>query len=405
MPDAIGESASSTPDPPFRKLVTLRRISDLRSLKQTRYEIASLDGWNVVVPQESYTVGELIVYFEIDCFLPGSDDRFWEYAASQGSQYYEGKHGYVVRTIMKHNRISQGIIMPLNTFPEINVKKRENLTNIYRGDLTQVEKALTEPDYAVLLNVRKFEQRFVDDEARIHGSSPIFLPQPGCDRSQNVVNLFQHYGDREFAVSEKLDGVPLTIYSVDVLSQWYNALPCDRDSQGGRRPGYGICGRYVDYAEDDEYLLWRTIRNQGIIEKIHRIGKHWKSNGNNFAIQGEFCGHFILGNSMGFGPGEHHFYAFGIYDIDNQRWLPQERMMEICKKLKIDHAPFIARTRLRDFAKGMDELLEKAEGKGVLGNKREGLVFKTIDQSFCFKVIANSWLLEYGHQKNSPDQW
>ncbi|KAM0819985.1 putative RNA ligase-domain-containing protein [Seiridium cardinale] len=108
---------------------------------------------------------------------------------------------------------------------------------------------------------------------------------------------------------------------------------------------------------------------------------------------------------MGFDSGQHHFYAFAIFDIDNQVWLPPQRTVEVCKNLAIDHAPVITRSKLGDFAKDVGELLHKAEGKGVRGNNREGLVLKALDNSFAFKVIANNWLLEYGHHKIKPDQW
>jgi hypothetical protein len=157
-------------------------------------------------------------------------------------------------------------------------------------------------------------------------------------------------------------------------------------------------------------LHWRAERDQKIIEKIPRIGLLYSKPGGgpssgNFAIQGELCGHSILHNSMGFKKGKHHFYAFGIYDIDNQCWLPPAKTVEICQELNIDHAPVIACGRLRDFASDMGDLLQKAEGKGVHGKDREGLIFRALDRSFRFKVIANTWLLNYGKYKESQDQW
>ncbi|KAK6087164.1 cytochrome P450 [Seiridium cupressi] len=411
MDSSIKGSLVSSQNPPKRKLVTLRRISQLKPIKRSRWEVATVGGWNVVVAKGQHKIGEIVVYFEIDSFLPASNDRFWEYAISNASQEYEGQRGYVVRTIMRCDHISQGLIFPLNTFPEINVDKREELERNSNASPALVERAMMDLGYAELLGVIKFEQHFEDDDdSRVHGPSPIFFPQPGCDRAQNVVNLFQHYADKEFLVMQKLDGIPVTLYNVDTKSQWYNALPQDREGKLSPRPRYGLCGRFFDYVEEKDSLLWKTVRRQGIIEKLPRIAAHCASMGRkrgqgNFAVQREFCGEHILGNSMGFGSGQHHFYAFAIFDIDNQVWLPPQRTVEVCKNLAIDHAPVIARSKLGDFAKDVKELLHKAEGKGTRGNNREGLVFKALDNSFAFKVIVNNWSLEYGHHKITPDQW
>lgn len=404
------ELAITSHDPPQRKLVTIRRISQLTSIKRSRWEVATVGGWNVVVIKGQYSIGELVVYFEIDSFLPTSNERFWEYTRLHASQYYRGEQGYAVKTIMRLDHISQGLIFPLDEFPEININKRGELKNMIKDSPEKVEKAMMELDYAELLGVRKFEQRFEDDDAPIYGRSPIFFPQPGCDRAQNVVNLFEIYADKQFIVTEKLDGIPITIYNVEARSQWYKALPCDRDAQPCHRPCYGICDRWVDYLEEEDSIFWQTIRVQGVIERMQQIVTQrcipdQCQKLNNFAVQGEFCGDSVLSNSMGFEPDQHRFYAFGIYDITAQKWLPPEISVEICKTIGISHVPVIGRVKLKDFAKSVEELLAKAEGRGVLGRNREGLVFRTLDHSFGFKAIANSWLLEYGHHKTTPDQW
>lgn len=139
-------------------------------------------------------------------------------------------------------------------------------------------------------------------------------------------------------------------------------------------------------------------------ELAARLGG-WQGSSSSFAIQGELCGHSILQNSMGFKKGQHHFYVFGIYDIDKQRWLPPIKMIQVCKTLKLDHAPVVAQGKLQDLATDVDGILRMAEGKGVLGEDREGLIFRALDCSFSFKAIANSWLLKYGQYKTSPGQW
>ncbi|KAI1880571.1 hypothetical protein JX265_000811 [Neoarthrinium moseri] len=409
MGPPLPPSSAIMPRPPPRKLVTVRRISQLTQIKRSRFEVATVDGWNVVVEKGLYTIGELIVYFEIDSFLPEDDDRYWEYTISGSIQEYLGKRGTVVRTRLHQRHISQGVIFPLNTFPEIIQDKRAQCKAPGPHNAAEIEKKMMDIDYAGLLGIKKFEEHFLDDGVS-YGYPPIFFPQPGCERAQNVVSLFEQYGNEDFHVTEKVDGIPITVYHVDPQSQWFAALPRGADTKGAERPHLGVCSRSVDYMEVDNSIPWKAAREQGIISKVPRIGAlcaaaSHRNGGNNFAIQGELCGDGIMGNSMQFHKGQHRFFAFGIYDIDKQKWLHPQQTFQICKSLHIDHVPVITRKKLNHFAKDTDELLRKAEGRGVNGSNREGLVFRTLNSTFSFKAISNSWLLEYGHLKSTPDQW
>ncbi|KAK8120883.1 hypothetical protein PG999_005003 [Apiospora kogelbergensis] len=379
--------------PPARKLVSVRTIADIKPIKGNRHlEVAKIDGWNVVVVKGDYTIGQFVVYFEVDSFLPNTEDRFWEYCQPHKVQEYNGQSGYVVKTSMKHGTISQGVIFPLSTFPEIE-KARIGLENQLGGSELTVE-ALQQMDFASALGVKKYDSVYFD-AAGYYGQPPIFFPQPGCERAQNVTSLFQEFSDTTFQITEKLDGLPMTIYHVRKDSGWYHALPRNRDS-GTERPEYGVCGREHDYIQHEKSVFWIAAKNQNVIKKLRRLGR-------NLAVQGELCGSSIMANSMGFAEGEHRFYVFGIYDIDRAAWMNANKAFGLCKELNLTHAPVLGRMKLSNFASSIDELLEKAEGKGVLGQNREGLIFRTPNNSWGFKVIANSWLLKYGQHK--VDQW
>ncbi|KAI0133739.1 RNA ligase-domain-containing protein [Xylariales sp. AK1849] len=408
--------------PPTRKLVSLRRISKLEPISGTRMTVASIDGWNVVVSMYDVNVGDIVVYFEIDCFLPSSTDRFWEYCTPDRITKFEGQEGYLVRTFMVRGHISQGLVYPLNQLPEVEKYAKMKMKNMgYNDNAIDVNWVNTigfQLDYSTVLGVKKFEENFVDS-ALGFGRAPIFFPQPGCERAQNIVALFEKYGDTKFQITEKLDGVPMTVYKVKRSSQWFNALPRTRGIWTAHgRPTYGVCSRHEDYEDTQDSLFWKAARDQGIIGKLGMIERelfprnlrehgYGADSGSrpNFAIQGELCGHAIASNSMGFEEGKHYFYVFGIYDIDRQRWVPRNETLRVCQKLEIDHVPVIGRMKLKNFATNYDNLLKKAEGKGGMGKNREGLVFRTMDNSLAFKVIANSWLLEYGKNKETPDQW
>ncbi|KAK7991464.1 hypothetical protein PG988_000258 [Apiospora saccharicola] len=379
--------------PPTRKLVSVRRTAGLQPIKGNRHvEIAKIDGWNVIVMKEDYHVGQLVVYFEVDSFLPNTEERFWEYCQPHKVEEYNGQCGFVVKTFMKYGRVTQGIVFPLHAFSEV-LEAQQELEAKF-GDSEKATTALLEMDFTATLGVKKYDSVYFD-AAGSYGRPPPFFPQPGCERAQNVTGLFERFGDTMFQITEKLDGLPMTVYHVRKSSELYRALPQDRDSNI-KRPEYGVCGRENDYVEHEKSVFWMAAKQQDITNKLKRLGK-------NLAVQGELCGSSIMSNSMGFAEGQHRFYVFSIYDIDKATWMSADKAFDLCKQLNLTHAPIVGRMRLSSFAQSLDQLLQKAEGKGVLGKNREGLIFRPPNNTWGFKVIANSWLLEYGQHKK--DQW
>lgn len=97
-----------------RKLVTLRTITEVRRLKGARYkgyDVVKIDGgWSVVVFHGAFTHGELVVFFEIDSFIPAINGRFsWE--NSRDMIEFQGEKGFHVRSQMFGKQISQGLVL------------------------------------------------------------------------------------------------------------------------------------------------------------------------------------------------------------------------------------------------------------------------------------------------------
>jgi ATP-dependent RNA circularization protein (DNA/RNA ligase family) len=157
--------------------------------------------------------------------------------------------------------------------------------------------------------------------------------------------------------------------------------------QGGGR--IGICSRSRDFLAHDDNLFWKVALELDLPKKIQEIG-------GDIAIQGELVGSSILGNSMGFAEGEHAFLVFAIFDIGRQSYMSVSKTMEICERLNLAHTPVIRQCRLKEFASDLNDLIRKAEGTGMKGRTREGLVFKTMDGQKQFKVISNEWLIQKG---------
>ena len=60
-----------------RKLVTIRRISKILPIEgKDLIALAIIDGWSVIIKKTEFKVNDLCLFFEIDSFIPESDERF-----------------------------------------------------------------------------------------------------------------------------------------------------------------------------------------------------------------------------------------------------------------------------------------------------------------------------------------
>lgn len=105
-----------------RKLATVRRVAELLPIPNAdAIECAVVDGWKVVVKKGEFRPGDEGVYFEIDSLLPVRDERFSFLAKGAVGQEYAR-----LRTIKLRGQISQGLLLPASTFPELD--RGEELT-------------------------------------------------------------------------------------------------------------------------------------------------------------------------------------------------------------------------------------------------------------------------------------
>jgi ATP-dependent RNA circularization protein (DNA/RNA ligase family) len=90
------------------------------------------------------------------------------------------------------------------------------------------------------------------------------------------------------------------------------------------------------------------------------------------------------------------FYVFNIWDVERNEYLPQQERMKIVNTLGLKHVPILHDSiTLRDFnLKTIDDILKAADGPSLNASQREGLVFKSVDGSYMFKAISNSWLIK-----------
>ncbi|KAH6898641.1 RNA ligase, DRB0094 family [Thelonectria olida] len=376
-----------------RKLVTVRRIAALNEIPGAdRIEAASVDGWTCVVPVGQFEKGGLAVFFEIDSLLPAKDERFAAFAKTNDGEDIR------LKTVRIRKVTSQGLLMPLATFPEIKAVVDKLALELQPAE---VEARLRAVSFEKELGVRKFVAPEQASQKGVAGGRPaymadfpVFIPRTDQERIQNMPGAFDEWPDSVFQETTKMDGSSMTAYFLRRDSPYFDMLPPlpltakNAEFPNGR---FGVCSRNRDIGEvPNSGLFWPTALANNLPSTLSRLDR-------NIALQGELCGSSIQANFEGFAPGAHDFFLFTIWDVDKQRPLPPREVHEIwAPKLGVKHVPVVGYHALKYVASSVGELVKRADGKGINGKKREGIVLKHVDGKVSFKAISNSYLLKHG---------
>ena len=124
----------------MRKLASIQRIWNLEPIPDAdRLELASVEGWKVVVNKGQFHPGELAVYFEIDSFLP-VDERFEFLRKTSYKKTDIMGEGFKLRTLKLRGVFSQGLLLPISDFPEIKeVELGKDVTDCQKTALIQMK--------------------------------------------------------------------------------------------------------------------------------------------------------------------------------------------------------------------------------------------------------------------------
>ncbi len=351
----------------MRKLVTVRTIDALTAIQGAdRIEVATVDGWNVIVKKGEFVEGGLGLFFEIDSFLPVEP----RYEFLGKTKEHQGKTGYRIKTMKMRGTISQGLMLPLELFPEV--------TEATDYDFSEVLK-VTKYDVAV---GKKGQPNM---EGRTNSSFPSFIPKTDQNRIQNLMSYFNIHKDMNFEVTLKLDGSSCTMYKMARDFKWYEKL---FQKLGFKYNNYefGVCSRNVNLKDGDNNF-WNVARKYNIEETLP-IG---------YAIQGELVAPNIQNNHEKVSGAE--YYVFDVRNINENRYLlPDERhefMAYFIPQAK--HAPILhTGQKLFEEHTELDKLLESVEGQSMNPQTiSEGRVYKsTTKENITFKAISNKYLLK-----------
>ena len=387
-----------------RKLASIVRISKVSPIENAdRLEVAEMEGkgWRVVIQKGELKVGDLACYFEIDSFINPDDERY-AFLRDRCLRKFVSKGGSILRqglkikTIKLRGVVSQGLLMPLDKFPEITSRIEVIDSKKYflvdggeigcKGAVPVVGADVTE-----LLKVEHYDE--VKEQLQPETGSPISAdamgkfpellgPRTDEERIQNLGDWFEKMKGRRWQITCKHDGTSCTIaYSPSVDSENPDIV-CSRNLRLKRETADGKIPIY-----------WKMAEKYDILNKLKTV--YEETLGHEFMVQGEIVGPGIQKDRNK--ENEYMFLCFRIWDVKEQKYLNPDETVKFCETYGIPHVQVIKTDfPFFDEITTMEEALKFAEGKTKEGNEREGVVLKTVDDLpyASFKIVSNRYLMK-----------
>lgn len=382
-----------------RKLASVRRVLDIEPIPNAdRIELVHIDGWQVIAKKDEIHIGDNVIYFEIDSWIPHDLVPFLTKEGHEPSEF-NGVKGERLKTIKMRGAISQGLVLPISFL-------KEKFPDVYNKAYDCIGYDLTE-----VLGIQKWEMPEVEQRRRFGSSAvapgdhrypfPDFIPKTDQERIQNMPELFDSslasYDEiNTYEATEKLDGTSCTIclYDDGTIRRF---LVCSRNyiyQPDGGQTVYGEIARKYNIKKRLSPWNWidKALNFFGIKDPLRCPRKEGLLN---LAIQGEIIGPKIQRNR--YQLEEVDFYVYDIFDVRNQKYLSPYETRRITEELGLKHVPVIDEHWTLG-GRTMESVLNYADAKTVVGNNpeqlREGVVFKkNKGNRKSFKAISNKFLL------------
>jgi RNA ligase (TIGR02306 family) len=336
-----------------RKLASIKKIDSIKPIDGAdMIELAIFGGWqSVIAKKDGFKPGDLVIYCEIDSFLPIKPE--FEFLRKSSYKKMGDLEGFRLKSTKLRGAISQGLVLPISVLGDIDFEIGVGY------DVTE------------LLGIIKYEPPIPAELAgKVKGLFPSFIPKTDEERIQNLSEEYVGWlaSDKKFYVTEKLDGSSATFYYKDGV--------------------FGVCSRNLELLETEGNTFWQTSRHMGIEDKLSSLGY-------NASIQGELIGEGVQGNPYKIKG--HIVVPFNVFNIDTQKFLPLSDFLETMDKLGLTPVPILD----YDFKllPEITDMLNYAEQKSQLNPDfdREGVVIRSHDRTISFKVISNKFLLNGGN--------
>ncbi|TLS25603.1 hypothetical protein PpBr36_07793 [Pyricularia pennisetigena] len=336
--------------------------------------------------------GDCVIIFLPRAFLPRDAHSVFR---SLGANFtLKGEVGVQVKYISSNGLYSHGVVKSVHDFPEIEAIL-DGLAEFYGCKMQAVS------DLNALFNLEKVlgvKRWGIKTSPQFIGPAPGFYKKSAMSRLKDCPNLFKKSKYKHFTYQEsvKMDGSSMAVYFIPKYSPFFTTLHPLPQPHGphmmlsnGR---FGVCSANNDLAEREDCLYWKVALRARLPQIMNKQNL-------DMVLQGELVGDKINQNRHNYGPGQHDFFAFDIYDhLDEGDWLPANDVVAWCKEFDVKHVPVKTTLHITDIAKCHEDIYQRAD-KEVLpdGSYAEGLVFKCLQEAGRrFKVHNRHYLKQHG---------
>ena len=331
----------------MRSLVTIQKVKAISPIPDSDFlEIAHVMGWKCVIKKGEFKEGDFGVYYEVDSFLP-VDERYEFLRATSYRENADNGIGFRIRTIKLRGQLSQGLLLPLEKFPEL-------------------AECLEGSDVTEKLNVKKwYIPETSNPGGTIIGERPHGIPASDEIRLQSALELLDELKGKPYYITTKMDGTSGIVYYIN-----------------GK---IGCCSRNKEIKDEEGALYWTPVYKYGLKEKFAKLGR-------NLVLTGEIIGPGIQNNKLRLS--EIEWNVFDVKDWDANKYLNYDDAIKLCAELELKTVPLEERGEQFDYS--METLLEKAKGKYPSGLDKEGIVVRYVNapKAISFKVLNNDALLK-----------
>lgn len=341
----------------FRKLVQIKTIDRIdENPKADSLETAVVGGWKIVVRKGEFTVGEKVIYFEIDSALPTAVPEFAFLAPRSEKSVLNPENKYVdvhiLKTAKLRGQVSQGLLLPLGF----------GLT----GDSTPEEVSETFKN----LGVFKYEPPLPGGSVQVGAFPTKIARKTDSERVQNLTNEFlQSLDTTEWVATEKIDGTSATFWKLDGVLH--------------------AAGRNWELSLDGGHSHAKIVRQYNLDELIPEGG----------VIQGEIFGEGIQGNPIKIDGIRLLVFSHGF--MRPTATSPEVlRFEDWVTKNQAPRVPL-------EFPKTVEEAVDQVDGlkslvnpnvltEGVVWWNENGKSFEELGDRPNFKSINQKFLLKHG---------
>lgn len=368
-----------------RTLASIQKIVSITPIPDAdKIETARVLNWDVVVKKGEFKVDDMVVYIEIDSFVPTEIAPF---LTSKGKEprMYEGISGERLKFVKLRKQVSMGLILPIPK--EWRVKEGIDVSKdlgIIKYDVVEnsEEKVVTKanPVFKYLMHYKIFRNTIgkivlsIKSRPKSDFRTDI-IPKSDEERIQGLVREFDEWkGTSNWSVTEKLDG-----QSVTYIVKTKRFLKIFKTKE------FIVCSRNLRLKKPDNTSYWK-------IAKANDLENKMKSLKFDCAIQGEIIGQGIQKNKYKVDGLDLYVYRVRKIDGDNSAYLSDSKIVTFTNSIGLKTVPIVYENFT--MPQTIDEIVKMAEGKSkLIEREREGLVFKwNVFPKKSFKAISNKFL-------------